>query len=74
MKQQDMEAKIYSYDAKSRLTKADIGSNGMTVRIRGIRGVRKRIFITSDSKLLSVRFDFGQNRRNVETLLSKLST
>ncbi|MBA7710278.1 hypothetical protein ES703_119218 [subsurface metagenome] len=71
---ENMGARVYFYDAQSKLIKADIGNNEMTVRIRGVRGVRKRILITSDSKLLSVRFDFGQNCRNVETLLSKLLT
>lgn len=69
---ENMGARVYFYDTQSKLIKADIGKNEMTIKVRGIRGVRKRILIASDSKLLSVRSDFGKNRRNVETLLSKL--
>lgn len=62
---------ISHLDIKSKLIKADLNKDEITIKIEHIRGLKYRILLLSDSKLLSVRFDFGRNKRNIGTFTRK---
>jgi len=68
----DMGARITNLDSESKFIKADLGKNAMTIKIERTGYLRNQVSILSDSKLLSVRFDFGRNRKNVDIFIQKL--
>lgn len=58
---------------KPRLLKANIEDSVMTIRIRRIKGPKVQIYVLSDSKWLTVRWDAGANQRNIDSFLRELS-
>jgi hypothetical protein len=58
---------------KPRLLKARIGDSVMTIKIKRIKGSRVRIYVLSDSKWLTTRWDRGANQRNIDRFLQELS-
>lgn len=57
---------------KPRLLKANIKNSVIIVRIRRIRGSKVQIYILSDSKWFTAKFDAGVNQRNVDSFLQEL--
>jgi hypothetical protein len=58
---------------KPKLLKAKIRNSVMTIKIRRIKGSTVGVYILSDSKWLTVKFDAGANQRNIDTFLKELS-
>lgn len=57
---------------KPKLLKATIRNSVLTIKIRRIKGSRVAVYVLSDSKWLTVRFDSGANQRNINTFLKEL--
>jgi len=68
----DMGASITKLDFESKVIEADLGRQVMTIKIEQTEQSRNKVSILSDSKLLSVKFDFGRNRRNIDTFIKRL--
>lgn len=66
-----MQAAIRKMD-KPRLLKARVGNSVMTIKIRGLKGSKARVYMLSDSKWLTVKWDAGANQRNVDRFLQEL--
>jgi len=58
---------------KPRLLEAKIKDSVMTVKLRRIKGSKVQIYVLSDSKWLTVRWDAGANQRNIDIFLRELS-
>jgi len=58
---------------KPRLLEAKIKDSIMTIKLRRIKGSKVRIYVLSDSKWLTVRWDAGANQRNIDIFLRELS-
>ena len=57
---------------KPNLLKASIRNSVMTITIIQIEGSKVRVYIQSDSKWLTVKWDGGANQRNVDSFLREL--
>lgn len=57
---------------KPNLLKANIRNSMMTITIIQIEGSRVRVYILSDSKWLTVKWDAGANQRNIDSFLQEL--
>jgi hypothetical protein len=57
---------------KPNLLKASIRNSVMTITIIQIEGSKVRVYIQSDSKWLTVKWDGGANQRNVDSFLRVL--
>jgi hypothetical protein len=68
----DMGVRITKLDFESKFIKADFGKDVMTIEIEQTEHLRNKVTILSDSKLKSVIFDFGSNRRNVDIFIKTL--
>ncbi|MGA8849420.1 MAG: hypothetical protein WB564_06330 [Dehalococcoidia bacterium] len=58
---------------KPDLLKASIRNFVMTITLIQIAGSKVRVYILSDSKWLTVRWDAGANQRNIDSFLRELS-
>jgi hypothetical protein len=58
---------------KPTLLKATVKDYVMTIKIRRIKGSKVGVYVLSDSKWLTVKFDAGANKRNIDTFLKELS-
>jgi len=54
------------------LLKAKTGNSVMTIRIIQIEESKVRVYILSDSKWLTVKWDMGANQRNIDSFLREL--
>ena len=67
----EMGGTITHLDIESKLIKADFNKDEITIKIEHIQDLKYCILLLSDSKWLSVRFDFGRNKRNIDTFTRK---
>lgn len=67
-----MKATIYIINRPT-LLKAKIKDSVMTIKIRRIKGSKVGVYVLSDSRWLTVKFDAGANKRNRDTFLKELS-
>lgn len=58
---------------KPNLLKAKIRNSVMTITIIQIEGSRVRVYVLSDSKWLTIKWDRGANQRNIDNFLQELS-
>jgi hypothetical protein len=57
---------------KPRLLEAKIKDSVMTIKLRRIKGSKVQIYILSDNKWFTAKFDAGVNQRNVDSFLQEL--
>jgi len=57
---------------KPNLLKAKLRNSVMTIKIRRIKGSKVQIYILSDSRWLTVKWDAGDNQRNIDRFLREL--
>lgn len=57
---------------KPKMLKVKIRNSVITIKIRRIKGSKVIVYVLSDSKWLTVRFDAGANQRNIDTFLKEL--
>ena len=55
------------------LLKAKVKDSVMTIKIRRIKGSKVGVYVLSDSRWLTVKFDAGANKRNIDIFLKELS-
>ena len=67
-----MKAKINIIN-KPTLLKATVKDSVMTIKIRRIKDSKVGVYVLSDSRWLTVKFDAGANKRNIATFLKELS-
>jgi len=58
---------------KPNLLRANIRNSVMTITIIQIEGSKVRVYILSDSKWLTIKWDGGANQRNIDNFLQELS-
>lgn len=56
---------------KPNLLKAKVRNSVMVITITQIEGSKVRVYIRSDSKWLTVRWDMGANQRNIDSFLQE---
>ena len=69
----DMRGRIISLKRRPRTIESELGNNKMTIKIQRTRSGRNRIYILSDAKWITVRFDRGQNQANVDEFIRRVS-